>query len=79
MSQATLALKVGGDKTLTATAVPAETAETAYEWFSEDETIATVSEAGKATGVKEGTTNVGVKTLDGKVASMCKVTVSAAE
>lgn len=76
MSQATLALKVGGDKTLTATAVPAETA---YEWFSEDETIATVSEAGKAAGVKEGATNVGVKTLDGKVSSMCKVTVSAAE
>lgn len=67
---------MGGDKTLTATAVPSDTP---YEWFSEDETIATMSEAGKAAGVKEGTTNVGVKTLDGKVVSMCKVTVSAAE
>lgn len=75
LSQATLALKVGGEKTITATAVPAETA---YEWFSEDDATATVSE-GSVTAVKEGTTNIGVKTTDGAVVATCKVTISPVE
>lgn len=73
--KATETVSVGSNKTLTATTVPAGAT---VEYTSSDETKATVTNAGKVTGVAAGTVTITakVKTLSGTATAKCVVTVS---
>ena len=73
-SSATIGVKEG--VTLTATPTPAAAA-TFLTWSSSDKSVATVSSAGKVTGVKAGSTTI-TATAYNKVKITCKVTVKAA-
>ena len=53
-------IEVGEDKDITYTLNPTDTTYTDIEWVSDDETIATVDQTGKITGVKYGSTTVKV-------------------
>lgn len=66
-------LKPQQEKSLAVTLTPENATQTAIEWTSSDESIATVSEQGVVTGVGEGTTFIAAQ-IDGKVA-VCEVTV----
>ncbi|MBQ6347771.1 MAG: Ig-like domain-containing protein [Clostridia bacterium] len=75
LSAETLTLGVKQSATL-APSIPAGT-HASFTWSSKDATIAAVSQAGKITGKKAGTTTVTVKTHNGRKASV-KVTVKKA-
>lgn len=70
-----LSLEVGGTYSLTPSITPSN-AVTSFTWSSGNTTVATVSSSGKITAKSPGTTNVTVKTDNGKTAT-CNVTVSA--
>ena len=74
LSQSTLALRTGADATLTAAVNPANAADKAITWSSNNPSVATVSD-GKVVAVKEGTATI-TATAGGKKAS-CVVQVSA--
>ena len=61
--------------TITATVEPSNASYKTVTWTSEDESVATVDDAGKVKGVGLGTTNIVATTKNGKTAK-CKVTVS---
>lgn len=65
MSDATINVDVGANKTLTATVLPANAADKTGVWASSDETVATVDQTGKVTGVKAGNANITFTTTDG--------------
>ncbi len=68
-----LTLKEGSTKKLTATTTPASVD---VEWSSSDETIATVDENGKVTGIKEGTCIIIAQIKGTDVKATCEVTVT---
>ena len=63
---------------LTATVAPANATNKNVTWASEDETIATVDQNGKVTGVAIGTTRIVVTTEDGAYTAACTVNVTKA-
>ncbi|MCQ2013825.1 Ig-like domain-containing protein [Clostridium butyricum] len=66
-------LQVGNSQKITATTTPAALE---VKWSSSDETIATVDQTGKVTGIKEGTCTV-TATIEGTdIKSTCIVTVT---
>ena len=65
----------GVSETLTATLYPFDATLGNVIWTSDDETVATVSEAGVVTSVGSGTANVTATTEDGRVSASCEVTV----
>lgn len=78
LNQETCALTEGETVTLRATVIP-KTAEQKVTWKSENEKIATVSDAGKVTALAAGTTTITAATTDGtKLTASCKLTVKAA-
>lgn len=78
LNQETCALTEGETVTLRATVIP-KTAEQKVIWKSENEKIATVSDAGKVTALAAGTTTITAATTDGtKLTASCKLTVKAA-
>ena len=68
-----LTLKEGNTKKLTATTTPSSVD---VIWSSSDDTIATVDENGKVTGVKEGTCIITAQIKGTDVKAICKVTVT---
>lgn len=72
----TVTLKVGGTATLTATLTPTDATNKTITWSSSDEKIATV-DAGKVTGVAEGSATITATAADGNKTASCAVTVSA--
>ncbi|WP_052380318.1 collagen-binding domain-containing protein [Paenibacillus camerounensis] len=58
-------LVVGETKLLNPTVMPSNASITALRWSSADPTIATVSQSGQVTGVKEGTARITVSATDG--------------
>ena len=76
MNRASAAIGVKDSVTLSAAPTPAAAA-TFLTWTSSDKKIATVSSAGKVTGVKAGTATI-TATAYNKVKISCKVTVKAA-
>ena len=72
-----LALVVPETATLTATVAPADAANKAVVWASDNEAVATVAE-GVVTAVAEGTATITVTTEDGSFTASCVVTVSVA-
>ena len=65
MSDATVNIDVGADKTLTATVLPADAADKSGVWASSNEAVATVDQTGKVTGVAAGNANITFTTTDG--------------
>ncbi|NFT93727.1 hypothetical protein FDF86_15400 [Clostridium botulinum] len=68
-----LTLKKGNSKKLTATTTPSAVD---VEWSSSDETVATVDENGKVTGIKEGTCIITAQIKGTDVKAICEVTVT---
>ncbi len=60
-------------RTITALTVP----DVQLVWSSDDESVATVNDAGVVTAVSEGTTIITAQTADGKYYAHCNVTVAA--
>lgn len=74
----TLTLVEEEKSTLTPTFTPADPTIASLDWFSDDETIATVNSSGTVTGVSAGSTTIYAKSTDGtnKFSNNCTVTVS---
>ena len=68
LSKSTLALKVGGTETLTATIAPANVTDKTVTWSTSNAKVATVSN-GTVKAVANGTATVTAKTANGKMAT----------
>lgn len=62
--------------TLKGTVFPETTTDKTLNWSSADKSVATVTNAGKVTGVGKGTTVITCTTADGSVSATCTVTVN---
>ena len=78
MSDATISLDVGANKTLTADVLPAGATDKTGVWASSDATVATVDQAGKVVGVKAGTANITFTTTDGAKKGTTVATITVA-
>lgn len=78
MSDATVNIDVGANKTLTATVLPANAADKTGVWASSDATVATVDQSGKVTGVKAGNANITFTTTDGGKAGTTAAVIAVA-
>ena len=78
LNQSSLSMVVGDSPvTLIATITPADAANQALTWSSDNETVATVS-GGTVTPVGAGTATITVTTVDGSYTASCTVTVTEA-
>lgn len=75
LSQDNIEVDVDGMTTLSYKLFPTDASDYGITWFSSDEEIATVTDKGKVTGLKPGSTTIIVSTPDGVIAS-CKVKVN---
>ena len=76
LSDAATTLWVGDTKTLTATATPTDASNTAVNWASSDNNVATVSSKGLITAKGKGTCTITCTAADGSgTKSMCEITV----
>ena len=76
LNKSSLNLGVGGSEVLSATVLPVDATNKQVTWLSSTPSIATVSQSGVVTGVKEGTTQISVITAEGSKTAICSVTVS---
>lgn len=72
-----LTVEVGAADTIETTIVPSNVAVNAIIWSSADESIATVGNFGRVTGISEGTTTITAKTLSGGIVKTITVNVVA--
>lgn len=70
-------IKVDATLTLTAKVLPENATNKDVKWRSNKETVATVDNNGKVTGIAEGEAIITVKTVDGEKTAECKVKVEA--
>ena len=75
LNKSSLNLGVGGSEVLSATVLPVDATNKQVTWLSSTPSIATVSQSGVVTGVKEGTTQISVITAEGSKTAICSVTV----
>ena len=75
LNKSSLNLGVGGSEVLSATVLPADATNKQVTWLSSTPSVATVSQSGVVTGVKEGTTQISVITADGSKTAICSVIV----
>ena len=71
----TLSLAVGGTSQLAATLAPPTASNTAVTWTSSAPTVATVSAGGLVTGIKTGSAQIRVTSVDGGFTATSSVTV----
>ena len=76
LDQATLDMKAGDSKVLTATVTPEYAADKTVTWSSSDAAVAAVDADGKVTAVAAGQATVTVTTTDGGKTAACAVTVT---
>lgn len=76
LDKTTGTVKVGGKLQLTATIAPAKATNKNVTWSSSDTSIATVDSSGLVTGIKEGTAQITVKTVDGGKTAVATIAVS---
>ena len=74
LDKATLTLDIAQTATLVATVNPADAANPAITWTSDNEAVATVAD-GVVTAVAEGTATITVTTVEGNFTATCVVTV----
>jgi uncharacterized protein YjdB len=79
VSPTTASIKVGENVTLSATVKPADASDKTFEWSSSDESIATVDQTGKVTGIKVGVCNIFATTTDGAKTASCELTVNSGD
>lgn len=74
----TLTLVEEEKSTLTPTFTPADPTIASLDWFSNDESVATVNSSGTVTGVSAGSTTIYAKSTDGtnKFSNNCTITVT---
>jgi len=70
-------IKVDATLTLTAKVLPENATNKDVKWSSNKETVVTVDNNGKVTGIAEGEAIITVKTVDGEKTAECKVKVEA--
>lgn len=75
MSETTVELKPGETHQLTATVLPQNASNVEITWYSDKESVATVSQSGLVTGVGPGETTVHAVTTDGGKMASCLVKV----
>lgn len=75
LSEATVELKPGETRQLTATVLPQNASNAEVTWYSDKENIATVSQSGLVTAVAPGEATVHVVTSDGGKMASCLVKV----
>ena len=73
LDKTSLSLNAGDSETLTATVKPTNATDKTVTWFSSDESVATVDNAGKVTAIKEGTASIIAQS--GEKTAECKVSV----
>ena len=78
LDKTALNLEMGSTGTLTATITPSDATDKSVIWSSDNEAVATVSEEGVVSALKEGTAIVSVTTVDQGRTATCKVTVTLA-
>ena len=76
LDQATLDMKAGDSKVLTATVTPEYAADKTVTWSSSDAAVAAVDADGKVNAVAAGQATITVTTTDGGKTAACAVTVS---
>lgn len=76
LSQTTLNVAIGKEKTLTPTISPSNATNKNVSWKSDNTAVATVTNAGVVKGISDGTANITVTTEDGNKTATCKVTVA---
>ena len=79
LDQTSLTIKEGESVTLIATVAPDNATNKTVNWTSSNTAVATVSNDGKVTGIKKGTTTVIATTQDGGKTATCTVMVEAVE
>ena len=75
LSETTVELKPGETHQLTATVLPQNASNAEVTWYSDKESVATVSQSGLVTGVGPGETTVHAVTTDGGKMATCLVKV----
>lgn len=68
-------LKTGRDTVLTATVTPKNATDKSVIWYSDNESVASVSESGLVSALKEGSARIFVETIDGAFTASCLVNV----
>ncbi len=76
LNNESITIGVGEEYQLIPTICPESATVQDVAWSSNDESIATVSDDGIVTGIKRGTANIIVRTIDGNKIANCKVTVT---
>lgn len=76
LDKASLNLKPGNEASLSYTIFPANATNKEVVWSSADETIVSVSQEGKITAIKPGSTTITAETNENKEKATCAVTVS---
>lgn len=77
LSETSLTLDMHDMHTLIVHFIPDNTTDQSVVWSSSDSKIASVSENGEVTALREGVINITVQSEDGKFTAQCKVTVKA--
>lgn len=76
LDRVTLSLKEGSKVALVATVAPENATDKSVKWSSSDESVATVSETGEVTAIKEGVATLTVTSVaDASLKAACEVTV----
>lgn len=75
LNKSSVTLRVSGTVTLTATVNPPDATNVSISWHSDDTSIATVTQAGKVTAKKVGTTTVMVEANPGGKTATCTIIV----
>ena len=70
-------IKIGESEVLSASVSPYNATNQTVSWTSSNDSVATVSSAGRVTGVAEGETTITVTTNDGNFTATCAVSITA--
>lgn len=76
LDKSSLTLKPGNETSLSYTIFPANATNKEVVWSSADETIVSVSQEGKITAIKPGSTTITAETAENKEKATCAITVS---
>lgn len=76
LNDTSISLNVGDEYQLTAEISPSDATNKDVVWGSNNESIATVSDNGRITGIQKGMADIIVRSVDGNKTASCRVTVT---